>query len=89
MHPTAHGRFWSAVDDARSLVLQNDLHHNPYLVSANGAYEPVRVVETPDFTRAVTALLDEEQYGALQLTLALRPEQGDVIWGSGGLRKLR
>src|SRR5574337_817884 len=49
----------------------------------------VRVVETPVFTRAVTALLDEEQYRALQLALALRPEQGDIIRGSGGLRKLR
>ena len=49
----------------------------------------MRFVETPVFTRAVTALLDEEQYRALQLALALRPEQGDVIRGSGGLRKLR
>jgi mRNA-degrading endonuclease RelE of RelBE toxin-antitoxin system len=46
-------------------------------------------VETPVFTRTVTALLDEEQYRALQLALALRPEQGDLIRGSGGLRKLR
>ena len=49
----------------------------------------MRFVETPVFTRAVTALLGEEQYRALQLALALRPEQGDVIRGSGGLRKLR
>lgn len=49
----------------------------------------MRFVETPVFTRAVTALLDEERYRALQLALALRPEQGDVIRGSGGLRKLR
>jgi hypothetical protein len=33
--------------------------------------------------------MEEEQYRALQLALALRPEQGDVIRGSGGLRKLR
>lgn len=49
----------------------------------------MRFVETRVFTRAVTALLDEEEYRALQLALALRPEQGDVIRGSGGLRKLR
>jgi mRNA-degrading endonuclease RelE of RelBE toxin-antitoxin system len=49
----------------------------------------MRFVETPIFTRTVTALLDEEQYRALQLALALRPEQGDLIRGSGGLRKLR
>jgi mRNA-degrading endonuclease RelE of RelBE toxin-antitoxin system len=49
----------------------------------------MRFVETTVFTRAVTALLDEEEYRALQLALALRPEQGNVIRGSGGLRKLR
>jgi hypothetical protein len=49
----------------------------------------MRFVETPIFTRTVTALLKEEQYRALQLALALRPEQGDLIRGSGGLRKLR
>lgn len=49
----------------------------------------MRFVETPIFTRAVTALLVEEQYRALQLALALRAEQGDLIRGSGGLRKLR
>jgi hypothetical protein len=49
----------------------------------------MRFVETPVFTTAVTALLDEEGYHALQLALALRPEQGNVIRGSGGLRKLR
>jgi len=49
----------------------------------------MRFVETPVFTRTVTALLDEEQYRALQLALALRPEPGDLIRGSGGFRKLR
>jgi len=49
----------------------------------------MRFVETPVFTRTVTSLLDEEQYRALQLALALRPEQGDLIRDSGGLRKLR
>jgi hypothetical protein len=49
----------------------------------------MRFVETPVFTRAVTALMDEEEYHTLQLALALRPEQGDLIRGSGGLRKLR
>ena len=33
--------------------------------------------------------LDEEQYRALQLALLLRPEQGQLIPGGAGLRKLR
>jgi hypothetical protein len=46
-------------------------------------------VETRIFTAAVTRLLDEEAYRALQLELAVRPEAGDVIPGSGGVRKVR
>jgi hypothetical protein len=33
--------------------------------------------------------LDDEQYRALQTALYLRPEQGALISGGGGLRKLR
>jgi mRNA-degrading endonuclease RelE of RelBE toxin-antitoxin system len=46
-------------------------------------------VETPTFTRRVLSLLDDENYAALQLHLAKRPDAGDIIRGSGGLRKIR
>jgi mRNA-degrading endonuclease RelE of RelBE toxin-antitoxin system len=49
----------------------------------------MRFVETPIFTKEVLDLLDEDDYRALQLALIFRPEQGAVIPGSGGLRKLR
>ena len=49
----------------------------------------MRFLETPVFTAEVLRLLDDEQYRALQLALLLRPEQGAVIKGSGGLRKVR
>jgi mRNA-degrading endonuclease RelE of RelBE toxin-antitoxin system len=49
----------------------------------------VRFLETPIFTARLRGLLDEDQYRALQLALLLRPEQGPLIRGSGGLRKLR
>jgi hypothetical protein len=49
----------------------------------------VLFVETPVFTDLVRGTLDEDRYRALQLTLLLRPEQGSVIPGSGGLRKIR
>jgi hypothetical protein len=49
----------------------------------------MRFVETPVFTSAIKGLLADEEYRALQLALLLRPEQGAVIPGSGGLRKLR
>jgi hypothetical protein len=34
-------------------------------------------------------VLDDDDYRALQIALLLRPEQGSVIRGSGGLRKIR
>jgi mRNA-degrading endonuclease RelE of RelBE toxin-antitoxin system len=49
----------------------------------------VLFIETPVFTELVEKQLDREAYRALQLTLLLRPEQGAVIPGSGGLRKIR
>lgn len=49
----------------------------------------MRFVETPVFTERVTSALDDASYRRLQLALLLRPEQGVLIKGSGGLRKLR
>ena len=49
----------------------------------------MRFVETPVFTAAVTSLLSDEEYRQLELALLIRPEQGVLIRGSGGLRKLR
>jgi mRNA-degrading endonuclease RelE of RelBE toxin-antitoxin system len=41
------------------------------------------------FTELVCESLDDDEYRALQTALLLRPEQGLVIPGSGGLRKVR
>jgi mRNA-degrading endonuclease RelE of RelBE toxin-antitoxin system len=49
----------------------------------------VEFVETPTFTRLIGKLLDDDEYARLQLGLALRPDWGKVIPGSGGLRKVR
>ena len=49
----------------------------------------VEFIETPTFTRLIGKLMDDDEYAKLQLTLALRPDWGKVIPGSGGLRKLR
>ena len=49
----------------------------------------MRIVETRIFTKTLRGLLDEEVYRALQLALVLRPEQGALIPGAGGLRKVR
>ncbi len=49
----------------------------------------MRFLETPVFTSRLRGLVDHDQYRAVQLALLLRPEQGPLIPGSGGLRKLR
>ncbi len=49
----------------------------------------MRFVETHVFTDLVCKSLADDDYRALQSSLLLRPEQGAVIPGSGGLRKVR
>jgi hypothetical protein len=49
----------------------------------------MRFIETPIFTRTVRDLVLDDDYRALQMALMLRPEQGALIRGAGGLRKIR
>ena len=46
-------------------------------------------VETSVFTCQLKELLTDEEYSALQRFLIAKPLAGDVIKGSGGLRKVR
>jgi mRNA-degrading endonuclease RelE of RelBE toxin-antitoxin system len=48
-----------------------------------------RFIETPTFTRLVYRYLTESDFRDLQLSIAARPEQGALIAGTKGLRKLR
>ena len=47
------------------------------------------IVETPIFTRIIKELMGDDEYRALQEALVHRPDLGDLIKGSGGLRKVR
>ena len=47
------------------------------------------IVETSIFTRLIRDLLPDEEYRRLQLALVLRPDQGALIRGASGLRKIR
>lgn len=46
-------------------------------------------VELPVFARRRAGYMDDESFRALQHALLENPEAGDVIEGTGGLRKLR
>jgi hypothetical protein len=49
----------------------------------------MRFVETTVFTEQIVDAIDDDSYRQLQVALILRPEQGALIKGSGGLRKIR
>ena len=46
-------------------------------------------IEASLFTRYVYNYLTEEEYLGLQTYLLISPEAGDIVPGSGGVRKLR
>ncbi len=46
-------------------------------------------VELPAFSRYRADYLDDEDFRELQTAMMKNPESGDVIEGTGGLRKLR
>lgn len=50
---------------------------------------PVGVVETPEFLSAARHLMDDEERAVLVDYLAYNPSAGDLIRGTGGVRKLR
>ena len=49
----------------------------------------MELIETSAFTRQITALLNDEEYGRFQLRIAANPALGALIRGGGGLRKVR
>ena len=49
----------------------------------------MELIETSIFTRQITALLGDEDYGAFQSRLAANPDLGARIKGGGGIRKIR
>jgi mRNA-degrading endonuclease RelE of RelBE toxin-antitoxin system len=49
----------------------------------------VELIEAPVFTQVLADYLGDDDYRALQIYLARKPEAGDVMPGTGGFRKLR
>ena len=47
------------------------------------------IFETSIFTKKIATLLNDEEYRALQNVLVEMPGSGDIIQGSGGIRKIR
>jgi len=49
----------------------------------------LRFVETPIFTEEIVQILSDSDYAKLQAALILQPDLGELIPGTGGLRKMR
>ena len=46
-------------------------------------------IETSTFTKQLSSHLDDDSYALLQVFLAVHPDAGDVIRGTGDIRKIR
>ena len=46
-------------------------------------------IESSVFERILPSYLDDDEYSELQQFLTLNPEAGEVVPGSGGVRKMR
>lgn len=49
----------------------------------------LQFIESPVYSEQIDALLSAEEHRQLQLHLLAQPDRGDLVKGSGGLRKLR
>ena len=49
----------------------------------------VTFIEAPIFSKYVHDYLSDEEYADFQLFPAANPDSGDIVQGSGGIRKVR
>nr|WP_051076224.1 MULTISPECIES: type II toxin-antitoxin system RelE/ParE family toxin [unclassified Thioalkalivibrio] len=49
----------------------------------------IELIETPTFTRQSQTIATDDELKELQCTLIAQPDKGDLIQGTGGLRKIR
>jgi mRNA-degrading endonuclease RelE of RelBE toxin-antitoxin system len=86
IHPIRRGR--------GALVKANPLLITPPSISvditASMAHtQSMVIIETPIFTRLLLNTLSDDEYRLFQQVLLKRPDAGNIIHGSGGIRKLR
>jgi hypothetical protein len=47
------------------------------------------IIETPIFTKKIKLLIDDDSYQQFQIELISHPDKGNIVQGSGGIRKIR
>jgi mRNA-degrading endonuclease RelE of RelBE toxin-antitoxin system len=56
----------------------------------NAVYNRLMIfIETSTFTKLLSGYLNDEEYRGLQTYLMQKPDAGDIVKGSGGVRKVR
>ena len=70
--------------DELDVVQKNPKYAIAYFCPVN-----LQFIESPVYSDQIDDLLSEGDHRQLQMHLLERPDRGDVIKGSGGLRKLR
>ena len=61
------------------LTIYTSMAYNIYMI----------FIETSVFTKRIHKVMDDDAYAMLQQELVKHPDAGDVIKGSGGIRKIR
>ena len=87
---------WRCAESRRAADARALLSHVPHGFAAahEGSvsdvyWDVLTFVETKLFSKLVREYLPDDAYSALQQALIANPESGDLVRGSGGVRKLR
>ena len=64
-------------------------HSKPMAYTYSIQTAPMTVIETPSFLRDAKRLMDDEERQEIVTFLAENPNAGDLLQGTGGIRKVR
>ncbi len=84
----ARGRRRVLIDSpCRKMYYVHQARHDPK--DAPDVSHAIEFIETPTFTRQIQSIATDEELKELQRILIAQPDKGDLIQGTGGLRKIR
>lgn len=74
----------------KRITRENSLPQPPHWrIQTTMEEKPISVIETPEFLTVTRRIMDDEERAVLIDYLAYNPGAGDLIRGTGGVRKLR
>jgi mRNA-degrading endonuclease RelE of RelBE toxin-antitoxin system len=85
-HGSPNGAFG---DDKQNLRVHQYWHNQLEKCTLKGYILTMVFIETTFYTRSIADYLSDEEQGELQAYLIEHPDDGDIIKGTGGIRKIR